>query len=1442
MSDMVAPPPDQLSDEELVRQLNAASSMSDEDLVRTLNAGAAPSEPLAPWPPQPRTDFFGGQTSELTQPEPAGREFPMNPNSPAGRTVLAGGEAAAAAMQGAWGRMDRVPEAPSGSLSGFAGRLFDIGAMAFSPVSVPFSAAHASLKQARDELAQPYSQDPSLSQRVLGDLLGGPDAVMDVAAAIPANIEENIGYASERVTGDTNPEIGRLGGLAGSTFLGLRGPRAVRSGTRGALRMAEPTIIRHAPAGLAEALVPTPPLRGAPARPPRLPGPDSGLLRTPEFAPLAERIAFDRSLTRAREGLGSLRPDPNAPQAPTTPPPPPPPPPGPQDVARRAAETQARRAEVLPSTESPGTAPIRERRALGETRPTLDETLSERALLRPEAERWNPPSPDFPSPKQRQTFAEPLQEQQVRRALGQERGFDRAPDELAPFDRKYDAFDLERQSPGAGEALARRQGYETTGEWVIPEEIPGGRDVRGARWWLGERARSRIDPRRRFPEELPQAPNRRIEGDQPARLDFPARRRGTPPDQPPPPAEQPGGAPLPPSILDQVVFEADKPPPAKGRVQRGLEATADYFERQAPLGRFERDVTGKVSDTGPRAAAEAFQGAAPYQIENLYRRGTYEGRQVFPEGAAPEALLRKVEKAGDQRALTEYGIARRLKERYEELPKGVTDAEIARVIADVEANNPQVKAAAEAVSKSYQTIWGDMHEAGLIPDEVYNATKGKFYVPMDRYFGPDAVGALSRGNMLSRPGVKKVKGGAQPFEDWVPKTFDRLVNMKTIVDRGRVGRKIVEVYDKNPEAATNYIREVPAGQASKFDYGTLFRESVDELKAQGLTDAQARMGAREMALDKWIDSYSGETVTTHFPGGGKRVFQVVDEPMARAIGAGGSKFAGFVNGLLETPPGKVGEAFTQSKRAGITLPLEFITRQAMLYDPVNYLVQDPGPVTTKVQRAVKGHVDAGRAMINELARIWGKDKDVVSERVVGRLYDELGPMHFASLDRPARSSFTASSPTTMAGKSGKFLADTGRRTIDSIRALAEAQQSAYRRAAVEGTLERFLKSGEWKPGQPLTLDQQIKLTNDALRVSGSFRLGSEASSAMNRLAAFWKAGERIPADALYWSKKNPKQMVATTLLVGVAPHVLEWWKYRDEDWYQDMPDYRRAGLTLNENITLPIAHPVMLAGVSVKETLRAMYDEGGDARQAAINVGRAFAEQLGSWSGAGAEAAVEFADTRDIGDAALAAGSNLTPDAVRGIAEVATNRDLFTGREVNPPYLEGRRDVAPEQVTDESIAPWVNDLSRRLNESLGVPITPLEIRQLAGAYGGTLGKRATRVGVEDPEPRDQGVFGWMNRRIRESQEVRDYYDLRRRYMARSDAMRGYKKAEDVPGFERVQVGKPTPTLRTIEKAMRDLNEEYRTASVERKREIVQEMREGARAGSEILRYLMGETE
>lgn len=278
----------------------------------------------------------------------------------------------------------------------------------------------------------------------------------------------------------------------------------------------------------------------------------------------------------------------------------------------------------------------------------------------------------------------------------------------------------------------------------------------------------------------------------------------------------------------------------------------------------------------------------------------------------------------------------------------------------------------------------------------------------------------------------------------------------------------------------------------------------------------------------------------------------------------------------------------------------------------------------------------------------------------------------------------------------------------------------------------------------------------------NFARAGIVSRVLNQLVPYFNAGlvgKRKFYGQLLWGgdvkgDAAKARVQRATILNGIAqitiPSLALWLINKDENWYQDLPDWRKVNywnVKMGDEI---VSIPKPFEAGTIFGTLPEIVldHQLADARPAELH--------------AAAEVAL---------GAYMEGIGNFIPAFLRPILEVTTNYDFFRGKEVTPDYVA--ESMKPEDQSTFYTTATARILSRAINGAL----TPIEIEQLLGGYtagAATSGMRAMDeiAGLKDHPlglPLPWARF-FRQTPHRQSVYVSDLYDLSRDLDQRRDEL------------------------------------------------------------------------
>lgn len=282
------------------------------------------------------------------------------------------------------------------------------------------------------------------------------------------------------------------------------------------------------------------------------------------------------------------------------------------------------------------------------------------------------------------------------------------------------------------------------------------------------------------------------------------------------------------------------------------------------------------------------------------------------------------------------------------------------------------------------------------------------------------------------------------------------------------------------------------------------------------------------------------------------------------------------------------------------------------------------------------------------------------------------------------------------------------------------------------------------------LSANLEALEAAKRRTIDFTVGGTVSRAIGRLTPYFMAG--INGNYKFFSTlagKNgdvSQRRAMIRAMTGITvPSVVLWAIFHDEEWYQELPEWRRLNYW---NFKLP--------GVDQPMSIPKPFELG----KLFGNVPEMVLDQAMVENPLGVQETVTDLVTSLMPTMPI-------PAIVKPPLEIYTNKNFFTGREMVPPWLEKSR-LPKDQRT--AYTRWYGEVGAGLARAFGLDPSPIVMEHLVNAYtGGMVGKLSdsiTSVGglktmLEGRGMRDIPVVSTFFRQgdFEQSRSVQQIFDL-----------------------------------------------------------------------------------
>jgi hypothetical protein len=282
------------------------------------------------------------------------------------------------------------------------------------------------------------------------------------------------------------------------------------------------------------------------------------------------------------------------------------------------------------------------------------------------------------------------------------------------------------------------------------------------------------------------------------------------------------------------------------------------------------------------------------------------------------------------------------------------------------------------------------------------------------------------------------------------------------------------------------------------------------------------------------------------------------------------------------------------------------------------------------------------------------------------------------------------------------------------------------------------------------LDANLEALEAAKEITINFTRGGTITRALNRIVPYLNAG--VQGNRKFFmtlAGKNGDVAKRTAWLRAatgiVVPTIALWWLNHDEDWYRELPEWRRMNYW---NMKIPGTDEV-------------------------VSVPKPF--EVGKMFGSLPEAMLDEAMSKNpigVQETALDAVTSLIPQwpipaVLKPFVEIAANHDFFTRRQIVPEWLENSR-APKDQVT--AYTRYIGRMGAAVARSMGFDPSPMVVEHFVDSMTGGMAGRledsiATGGGaasmLRGEGLRDVPVVGTLFRQheFEQSRSVQKIFDL-----------------------------------------------------------------------------------
>lgn len=431
-------------------------------------------------------------------------------------------------------------------------------------------------------------------------------------------------------------------------------------------------------------------------------------------------------------------------------------------------------------------------------------------------------------------------------------------------------------------------------------------------------------------------------------------------------------------------------------------------------------------------------------------------------------------------------------------------------------------------------------EAGGMETKVASNIKAMnpVYVPFLRTFAEDEIMAKGGGfGKGFKPGkaVHKIKGSGREIKDIFESMILNTQRTIEIAHKSAVSRSIAKLADR--PAMAGWIWKVPAPkQATSFSAEQLKKDiarlAVTKL---GLDPHEANLAGY---MEHWDDIltiytnahqyYGKDNIVSVVVDGQRQWFEVHPE-LYKAMEGIDQNSKDIIWKMLYYGPGYI----SRGVRLGATgLNPSFGLIRNFIRDAMTFSILR--------KHSKRGALGAGKGVIDD-----------VRNTEAAKRFKALGGKMSGYIGQDRRG-LKAIKSELFASNGKKYALHTVLHPVDALRELFGITETGVRIAEFEAAY----KDAAAKYGEG-TLDAAIYALNQAQDVTTNFTRHGVYAKYLNQLIPFFNAAIQGPDKIIRTFKERPIEAAIRSVAYLTIPAIGLWWKYKDEDWYKNLPDYEK---------------------------------------------------------------------------------------------------------------------------------------------------------------------------------------------------------------------------------------------------------------------------------------------
>lgn len=413
-----------------------------------------------------------------------------------------------------------------------------------------------------------------------------------------------------------------------------------------------------------------------------------------------------------------------------------------------------------------------------------------------------------------------------------------------------------------------------------------------------------------------------------------------------------------------------------------------------------------------------------------------------------------------------------------------------------------------------------------------------YYIPLKRAYGESlsqsVQSSAGRGYVDLTSPIKRIKGSGREIINPLESLVQNTEKIIATADKVRVARLLVELGEK-VEGTGKWIEQLPPPMEKRLVTLEKLKSQIEKLGGD-LSNAE---------LDKivtiWSNGYSyfgKDNIVSIYRDGKREFYQVQPDLFAALKGLDKPSFHWFISYVM-APPAKAVRLGATGLRAGFSLITNPIRDAQTAFLQGEY----GGGRADRIAKALLEEIQGKGGYVREFRRAGGElsgplglDRKMVQNAVEDILVNDVKSAAMNVVRHPIEATRRVLSITEAAPRLAEF----------------ERVMESYK-----PKIQKALENGDLVEASKLREDAVVEASNRAAEITVNFRRAGYISQFLNQIIPFFNPAVQGMSVMGRTLAKHPVRSGLKATASLTIPTLGLWWLYKDDEWYQNLPEWER---------------------------------------------------------------------------------------------------------------------------------------------------------------------------------------------------------------------------------------------------------------------------------------------